>query len=343
MAVAVEEVAVAVEEGGEPRQSGNLDGGAPTEAAVAGGEDGGGLRGLTRDANGDVVSPFAGAATSPQAPGSNGKRKRGGAGGAMDVDADDQQQAAPPPIGGDGAALTTNTNITTTTNADGEDGGGMGTGMREIVIEELGGGRREEEERWQGPSAGCTAVCALIRNGELHVANAGDSRCVLSRAGEAVALTQDHKPMDSGEYDRILKAGGFVADGRVNGSLNLSRALGDLEYKQTKELPAEAQMVTAAPEVRTVPLIPADEFLILACDGIWDVLTNQEAVDFARERLLGGRSPRQVCEDMCDHCLAPDTNGCGKGCDNMSVVLALFKGSPLYGQAAVARSKQENK
>lgn len=73
-----------------------------------------------------------------------------------------------------------------------------------------------------------------------------------------------------------MQAGGFISDGRVNGSLNLSRALGDLEYKRDKSLPPAQQMITAFPEVRTLQLQPGDEFLILACDGIWDVLTNQE-------------------------------------------------------------------
>ena len=176
-----------------------------------------------------------------------------------------------------------------------------------------------------------------IRDGELVVANAGDSRCVLSRGGRAVALTQDHKPMDPEEFARITKAGGFVADGRVNGSLNLSRALGDLEYKQSKELPPEEQAVTANPEVRREKLQPEDEFILLACDGIWDVLTNQEAVEFARERLLAGQTPRAVCEAACDRCLALDTGGCGKGCDNMSIVIAVLKDSQLAKKAEAAR------
>ena len=67
-----------------------------------------------------------------------------------------------------------------------------------------------------------------------------------------------------------------MADGRVNRSLNLSRALGDMEYKQSKDLPPEAQAVTAMPELKQTKLQPNDEFLILACDGIWDRLSNQE-------------------------------------------------------------------
>ena len=176
-----------------------------------------------------------------------------------------------------------------------------------------------------GPSAGCTAVCALVLDRQLVVANAGDSRCILSRNGRAIPMTNDHKPTDPAEYDRILRAGGFVADGRVNGSLNLSRALGDMEYKRATELGPEAQAVTALPEIRIEQLQEGDDFLLLACDGIWDVLTNQEAVDFVRERLQSGKTPKEIAEEMCDYCLAPDTRGCGKGCDNMSVVVVVLK------------------
>jgi serine/threonine protein phosphatase PrpC len=144
-------------------------------------------------------------------------------------------------------------------------------------------------------------------------------------------MTQDHKPTDAEEHERITKAGGFIADGRVNGSLNLSRALGDMEYKRTKDLPPQRQMVTANPEVRTLKLEQGDEFLILACDGIWDVLTNQEAVDFVRVRLQRGMEPRAICEAMCDECLAPDTDGCGKGCDNMSAMVVVLKSFADFG------------
>lgn len=75
--------------------------------------------------------------------------------------------------------------------------------------------------------SGCTAVVALVTKDRLFVANAGDSRAVLSRDGKAVDLSIDHKPEDLIELKRIQNAGGRVtSDGRVNGGLNLSRALG---------------------------------------------------------------------------------------------------------------------
>ena len=63
---------------------------------------------------------------------------------------------------------------------------------------------------------------------------------------------------------------------RVNGNLNLSRAIGDLKYKCNQELPPAQQIITAEPDVCRVQLQPGDRFLLLACDGVWDVLTNQE-------------------------------------------------------------------
>lgn len=83
-----------------------------------------------------------------------------------------------------------------------------------------------------GKDSGCTAVVGLLHGRDLYVANAGDSRCVVCRNGKAIEMSLDHKPEDDEESARIVKAGGRVTlDGRVNGGLNLSRALGDHAYK----------------------------------------------------------------------------------------------------------------
>nr|CAD7445282.1 unnamed protein product [Timema bartmani] len=175
--------------------------------------------------------------------------------------------------------------------------------------------------------SGCTAVVALLKDQELYVANAGDSRCVVCRKGEAIEMSLDHKPEDDVEMERIVKAGGKVTgDGRVNGGLNLSRALGDHAYKQSENLPAEEQMITALPDVRTLMINPdEDEFMILACDGIWNSLSSQEVVDFVRPRIQEGHLKlSQICAELFDHCLAPNTLGDGTGCDNMTAVIVQF-------------------
>ncbi|KAL6436573.1 hypothetical protein ACFW04_004798 [Cataglyphis niger] len=178
-----------------------------------------------------------------------------------------------------------------------------------------------------GSDSGCTAVVAILKGNELYVANAGDSRCVLCRDGQAVELSLDHKPEDAPEMERIVKAGGEVTgDGRVNGGLNLSRALGDHAYKQNMVLPAEEQMISALPDVRHITIEPGrDEFMVLACDGIWNFMTSQNVVQFVRTRLSQNyENISKICEELFDHCLAPDTLGDGTGCDNMTAVIVKF-------------------
>lgn len=181
---------------------------------------------------------------------------------------------------------------------------------------------------YDGPAAGCTAVVAVVLGHDLYVANAGDSRCVLCHGNITKKLTVDHKPTNPGEEKRIVDAGGFVTEGRVNGCLNLSRAIGDMNYKQGKNIPPEKQVVTALPDVEHVKLDSSSRFLILACDGIWDILSHDDAVAFVNEKAQEGKDARAICEAMCDHCLAPSTEGIGKGCDNMSAMVVFLSVEP---------------
>lgn len=178
-----------------------------------------------------------------------------------------------------------------------------------------------------GPTSGSTAVVAVLKNDRIVVANAGDSRCVLSRRGKAYDLSRDHKPELEDERDRILQAGGFIHAGRVNGSLNLARAIGDVEFKQNKYLPPQKQIVTAFPDIQIVELTDDDEFLILACDGVWDVMTSQQVVNFIHEHIEEDKLLSSVCERLLNNCLAPST-AMGEGCDNMTVIIIQLR-SPV--------------
>lgn len=196
---------------------------------------------------------------------------------------------------------------------------------------------------------GCTAVVCLIRPDVIVVANAGDSRAVLSRRHQAVPLSEDHKPNLPTERNRIQKAGGSierqqvgsVVQYRVNGNLNLSRSIGDLEYKKNPRLQPNEQIICSTPDVHTFRREAGDEFVIIACDGIWDVLGSQDAVDFVHERLpqriRTGRPLSGIMEEMLDHCLSPDlslTNGIGG--DNMTAMLVVFNSaaSSLMGDSS---------
>ncbi|XP_014488600.1 PREDICTED: probable protein phosphatase 2C T23F11.1 [Dinoponera quadriceps] len=183
--------------------------------------------------------------------------------------------------------------------------------------------------------AGTTVIALLVKDNILYSANAGDSRAVASINGKTVPLSRDHKPTLKDERARIEAAGGFVEYKRVNGNLALSRALGDFMFKRNERKSPQEQIVTAFPEVQQFPITEDWEFVILACDGIWDVMTSEEVVNFVRTRLahtkLGESQttkndniyPEEICEELLNHCLAPDAL-MGTGCDNMTVILVCF-------------------
>ncbi|KAL0330873.1 UNVERIFIED_CONTAM: putative protein phosphatase 2C 11 [Sesamum angustifolium] len=202
-----------------------------------------------------------------------------------------------------------------------------------LIWSPRGGDKNDQADDWafeegphsdfSGPTSGCTACVALIKGNQLVVANAGDSRCVISRNGQAYNLSRDHKPDLEVERDRILKAGGFIHAGRVNGSLNLARAIGDMEFKQNKFLPPEKQIVTANPDINIVELCDEDEFVVLACDGIWDCMSSQQLVDFVREQLKS-MSGAYDCQR--------------EGCDNMTMILVQFKKPTSSGTSSDEKS-----
>jgi protein phosphatase PTC1 len=138
--------------------------------------------------------------------------------------------------------------------------------------------RTDEQMRQKGimfPGT-CSAVGLVQQNSEgkfLYTANVGDTRIILNRGGTAVRLTKDDKTSDPDEIKRIQDAGGFVANGRVNGLLAVTRSLGNVQMKQ---------YIISTPHTAETRLTEEDKFFIIACDGVWDVMTDQEAVDMLK-------------------------------------------------------------
>lgn len=152
--------------------------------------------------------------------------------------------------------------------------------------------------------SGSTAVCTLISATHFFFANCGDSRAVLSRNKRVQFVTEDHKPINPGEKERIQKAGGSVMIQRVNGSLAVSRALGDYEYKRVMGKGQCEQLVSPEPEVNVLERDnELDEFLVLACDGVWDVLTNEEICDHIRYMMQVSSDLEYICNCVIDACL----------------------------------------
>ncbi|TWW82311.1 protein phosphatase 1bb isoform X1 [Takifugu flavidus] len=186
--------------------------------------------------------------------------------------------------------------------------------------------------------SGSTAVCVLLSPTHLYFINCGDSRAVLSRDSQVGFSTQDHKPCNPREKERIQKAGGSVMIQRVNGSLAVSRALGDYDYKCVDGKGPTEQLVSPEPEVCVLERVAeGDEFVVLACDGIWDVMSNEELCDFVRSRLLVCDDLEKVCNSVVDTCLHKGSR------DNMSVVLVCFPGAPKISEEAVKKEEELDK
>ncbi|XP_020588111.1 probable protein phosphatase 2C 2 [Phalaenopsis equestris] len=138
-------------------------------------------------------------------------------------------------------------------------------------------------------NGGTCCVTAFVRDGDLIVSNAGDCRAVMSFSGEAKALTSDHRPSREDEKDRIESLGGYLDCSRgvwrLQGSLAVSRGIGDSHLKQ---------WVTAEPETCVIKIEPECEFLILASDGLWEKVSNQEAIDVARPICMDPQRPSSL-------------------------------------------------
>ncbi|OJJ80351.1 type 2C protein phosphatase PTC1 [Aspergillus glaucus CBS 516.65] len=145
----------------------------------------------------------------------------------------------------------------------------------------------------------------------LYTANVGDARAILCRNGKALRLSYDHKGSDENEGKRIASAGGLVLNNRVNGVLAVTRALGDAYLKD---------LVTGHPyTTETVIQADADEFVILACDGLWDVCSDQEAVELIRNV----PDAQEASRILVDHALARFST------DNLSCMVIRFDSSRI--------------
>lgn len=147
-----------------------------------------------------------------------------------------------------------------------------------------------DSERETYRDDGSTASTAVLVGNHLYVANVGDSRTVISKAGRAIPLSEDHKPNRSDERKRIESAGGVVmwaGTWRVGGVLAMSRAFGNRMLKQ---------FVVAEPEIQDQVIDEQFELLVLASDGLWDVVPNEDAISLARTEEEPETAARKLTE-----------------------------------------------
>jgi len=130
--------------------------------------------------------------------------------------------------------------------------------------------------------AGCTASSVILKWEDnahfMHCANIGDSRIVLNRGGKPERISVDHRADNEEEKKRVEKNKGFIINGKVASVLSVTRAFGD---------PSLKKMITAEPFTKSVKLEPTDSHVIIACDGLWDFVTETEAIEIISQFRTG--------------------------------------------------------
>lgn len=182
--------------------------------------------------------------------------------------------------------------------------------VREVLNDSFVSVDRQINTKLSGNS-GCTAAVCILRwelpddvdnqtsdfsqhTRKLYTANVGDSRIVLFRNGKSIRLTYDHKASDLLEMQRVENAGGLIMKSRVNGMLAVTRSFGDKFFDG---------LVVGNPFTTSVQLTSNDEFLILACDGLWDVIDDQDACELIRDI----REPNEAAKTLVRYALENGT------------------------------------
>jgi serine/threonine protein phosphatase PrpC len=184
----------------------------------------------------------------------------------------------------------------------------------------------EEDPEKDDLFGGCTAVTVMITPEWIVCANAGDSRATMChKGGINMVLSEDHKPNNEEEKARINAAGGFVQDNRVDGFLAVSRGLGDFCLKDNESKEPAGQKVSCVPDFYQYKRSPnEEEMIILACDGLWDVFSNDQAIEEVRQIWAEGETNTVlVAEELIDRALFAGSR------DNISAIVVKMKAAEV--------------
>ena len=215
--------------------------------------------------------------------------------------------------------------------------------IRNILKEQFVRMDREFIGGRDSPASGSTCASFLLAGRRLFAANVGDSRVVLCRRnGGVVEMTSDHKPTREDEAKRIKEAGGFILHRRVMGELAISRAFGDKSFKlgvrsmmrdgsddedegkdgEDGKDEGNEPLVVAEPEITEINLDPeGDEFILVACDGLFDVFSSADAVAFARDRLIQLQGDPATVAGM----LSSEAINVRRSRDNVSILIVCLR------------------
>ena len=169
-----------------------------------------------------------------------------------------------------------------------------------------------EKAKNENLRAGTTGVIAMLRDNTLHIGWLGDSQISMCKQGRAVQLMEPHKPNRKDERQRIEDLGGcviWIGDWRVNGNIAVSRSIGDKDHKP---------YVSADPDTLEFDLEGDEEYLILACDGLWDTIQPPNVIEMVQEHLASGGARSQVAKFLVERAIAHGST------DNVTVVVVFL-------------------
>lgn len=165
---------------------------------------------------------------------------------------------------------------------------------------------------------GSTANIVLIKNNYIYIANVGDSMAVLFKNGQAIRLNQEHKTSLPSEFTRINKSGSRIVNNRIEGRLNLTRAigimkfnkniLGDLTFKNNSSLKFYEQAVISYPEITKIKITKDIDFIFMACDGVWDCVDIQKVCEHISVQLKTKKEISTILADLVDQIIAKANN-----------------------------------
>ena len=172
---------------------------------------------------------------------------------------------------------------------------------------------------------GTTANIMLIKNGIIYIANVGDSLSVMYKNKKAYNLNKEHQLIIEAEKERVLKSGANIVGFRINGMINLTRAIGDLKFKTNCNLKRHEQSVIALPEITKIEYSEDIEFIIMGCDGVWDCVKRQLVCDFVHKKIKENpdKNLSEILKVIFDRSVSA-VWGVVLGTDNMSCIIIQF-------------------
>ena len=180
-------------------------------------------------------------------------------------------------------------------------------------------------EKYVAYEMGTTANIMLIKDGVIYIANVGDSLSVMYKNKKAYNLNKEHQLILKDEKERVVKSGATINGYRINGMLNLTRAIGDLSFKTNNQLKRHEQSVIALPEITKIEDTEGIDFIIMGCDGVWDCVKRQLVCDFVDKEIKENpdKDLSEILKKIFDRCVSP-VWGVVLGTDNMSCIIIQF-------------------